>query len=91
MKTATYIKLDTDVKKQAQALAEELGFSLSSVINAQLKNFVRQQNFTVSKVPQMSDWLENELAIIEEDIKEGKNIVGSASTPEELDAFFAKL
>lgn len=91
MKTAAYIKLDTVVKQQAQRLAMDLGFSLSTVINAQLKEFVRSQKLTVSNVPQMSLELEELLGPIMKDIKAKRNLIGLMETPEDVRRVFAKL
>ncbi len=41
MKTQINVKIDTDVKKKAQAQAKKLGLSLSAVINATLSQFAR--------------------------------------------------
>lgn len=96
MKTATYIKLDTDVKKQAQKLAGRFGLSLSTMINVQLKQAVRDQRIELSvEFPpeQMTPELEKALAIVEKDIKKNglKNTSGPFGTAEELDQFFDSL
>jgi len=43
MKTLINIKADKEIKKDAQRIAADLGFSLSAVINAYLKQFVRNK------------------------------------------------
>ena len=43
MKTVINIKTDKKVKDEAKKIAEEMGLSLSAVINAQLKQLVREQ------------------------------------------------
>lgn len=94
MKTATYIKLDTQVKQQSQILAEKLGLSLSAMVNVQLKQAVRDQRVELSvEFPpeQMTPALEKKLAKIDKDIKTGKNLVGPFRTAEELDQFFNTL
>lgn len=91
MKTLTHIKLDATVKQEAQHLAEDLGFSLSATVNALLKQFIREQSLTVTRAPQMSEWLENLLAEIEEDIRLGKNVSKPITTHQELTTFFRKL
>ena len=50
MKTAAIsVKIDPKVKKEAQRIANDLGFSLSDVVNASLKNLVREKtiNYTL--------------------------------------------
>ena len=94
MKTATYIKLDTDVKEQAQTLAEKLGLSLSAMVNVQLKQVVRDQRIELNvEFPpeQMTPALEKKLAKIDKDIKAGKNMIGPFRTAAELDQFFNAL
>jgi len=57
MKTVINIKTDKEVKKNAKKVAEDLGFSLSAVINAYLKQFVRNKEVYFGLVPQMSSEL----------------------------------
>lgn len=94
MKTATYIKLDTDVKTQAQKLAEKFGLSLSTMINVQLKQAVREQRIELSvEFPdeQMTPALEKRLAKIDKDIKAGKNLSPLLSSAEEAREYLSKL
>ncbi|HTE48680.1 MAG TPA: type II toxin-antitoxin system RelB/DinJ family antitoxin [Candidatus Paceibacterota bacterium] len=49
MKTSVLnIKIDPKVKKGAQKVADELGFSLSSIVNASLKNLMRSKTISFS-------------------------------------------
>ena len=49
MKTAVLnIKIDPKVKNEAQKVADELGFSLSAIINASLKNLARSKTVSFS-------------------------------------------
>lgn len=94
MKTATYIKLDTDVKKQAQKLASRFGLSLSTMINVQLKQAVREQRIELSvEFPpeQMTPALEKKLAKIDKDIKAGKNLSRVLSSPQEVRDYLQSL
>ena len=44
MKTAAIsVKIDPKVKKEAQRVAKELGFSLSDIVNASLRNLAREK------------------------------------------------
>lgn len=45
---AIIIKTDPQVKAQAQKTARDLGFSLSSIVNAFLKQFVKTKTITFS-------------------------------------------
>ena len=49
MKTSVLnIKIDPKVKKEAQKVADELGFTLSAIINASLKNLARSKTISYS-------------------------------------------
>ena len=51
MDTTMLIKTKKDLKLQAQELAQELGLSLTDVVNASLRQFVINQGITISKTP----------------------------------------
>ena len=74
MKTVINIKTDKEVKKNAQELASQLGLTLSDVLNASLRNFIRTREVYFSAIPRMTPELEHLLGRIEKDIKEGKNL-----------------
>ncbi|MBI3631401.1 MAG: type II toxin-antitoxin system RelB/DinJ family antitoxin [Candidatus Staskawiczbacteria bacterium] len=49
MKTSVLnIKIDPEVKNEAQKVADEFGFSLSAIINASLKDLVRSKTISYS-------------------------------------------
>ncbi len=49
MKTAVLnIKIEPKVKKEAQKVADELGFTLSAIINASLRNLARTKTISYS-------------------------------------------
>lgn len=67
------IKTESNLKKEVVKLADELGFSLSSLINAYLKHFARTKtvDFTLNEeIP--SDWMIKQLAESKADIKAGR-------------------
>lgn len=45
--TSIHIKLESAIKAQAQETAEELGLSLSAVMKALLKQFIRTQRLSI--------------------------------------------
>lgn len=51
MDTTILIKTKKDLKLQAQGLARDLGFSLTDIVNASLRQFVVNQGITISKIP----------------------------------------
>jgi len=59
MKTQVNLKIDTHIKEKAQKMAQELGLSLSSVVNATLSQFARTGELQLSVAPRMTPFLEN--------------------------------
>ena len=84
MKTLISIKIDKDIKTKAQNLSQNLGIPLSTLVNAYLRQFVREKKATFSTAWQMSPELESILGPIESDIKRGKNISTAISSAKEL-------
>lgn len=80
MKTLINIKADKEVKENAKKLAKDLGLSLSAIINAYLKEFVRNRAVYFSHVPRMSRGLEALIGKVERDIEEKKNMSRSFSS-----------
>ncbi|KKR27102.1 MAG: hypothetical protein A3C27_00765 [Candidatus Levybacteria bacterium RIFCSPHIGHO2_02_FULL_39_36] len=66
------IKTEVSTKKQAQRIASELGVSLSSIINAYLKQFVRTRRIEFDLREEPSDYLLQSLKESQEDIKAGR-------------------
>ena len=91
MKTVINIKTDKEVKKNAQELARQLGLSLSDVLNASLRNFIRTREVYFSAIPRMTPEFEKLLGPIEEDIKHGRNLSPAFSSPEEMDKYLDSL
>ena len=66
------IRTDAQVKTRAQAIAEELGLSLSAVVNALLRQFVRTESLRVSVRPETpSDYMVGLLRDAETDLESG--------------------
>jgi addiction module RelB/DinJ family antitoxin len=68
------IKTDKSVKEEAQKIAKILGLPLSTIINAYLKEFVREKSVRISLEPQIRPEVENFLAKASRDYKNKKNI-----------------
>lgn len=81
------IKTDKKVKEDAQKLAKELGFTLSALVTASLKQFIRTQSVSFSASYKMTPYLEGILEEVEKDIKEGKNLSPKFSTAKEMDEY----
>jgi len=76
MKTATSIKLDKDVKRDADKLAKKLGLSLSSIINASLKQAISERRVVFSVEPELNQESENIFLKAISDIKAKRKISG---------------
>ncbi|MBU1178997.1 type II toxin-antitoxin system RelB/DinJ family antitoxin [Patescibacteria group bacterium] len=91
MKTLINIKADKEVKDGAQKIAEELGLSLSAIINASLKQLIKNKGVCFSAVPRMTPYLENIIREAKKDYKASKNIVGPFATTKEMDKYLNSL
>ncbi len=75
MSTTTLIsvKVQPEVKKRAQKLAYELGFTLSSLINGLLRQVIKTRTVTFSAVDETpSDYMIQALKESKEDVKAGR-------------------
>ena len=72
--TSLHIKIDAEIKEQAQQTAQELGLSLSAVMKALLKQFIRTKHLSVgvAEIPNIS--LRRSLQQADEDIQAGKTM-----------------
>jgi addiction module RelB/DinJ family antitoxin len=73
--TSLHIKIEPDIKREAQKTAEELGLSLSAVTKALLKQFIRTKRLSVSTrdLPEIPNaYLRKALKQSEEDEKSGR-------------------
>ena len=82
-KTVINIKADKEVKIKAQKIAKELGIPLSTVINAYLKEFIRNREVRLSLEPRLRPEIEKILKKASEDFKKGINISPVFSSAEE--------
>lgn len=72
MQTAVInVKVRSDIKKQAQKVAEELGLSLSAAINGFLRHFVKTKTVTFGIEEEPSEWMIHELAKSKKNIEKG--------------------
>lgn len=92
MKTAMInIKTETHVKAEAQKLAKELGFSLSSIVTASLKQFIRTREVQFSMSHKMTPYLEGVLKQIDKDINANKNLSKNFTNIKEMDSYLDTL
>jgi addiction module RelB/DinJ family antitoxin len=72
--TSLHIKIEPAIKEQAQKTAEELGLSLSAVMKALLKQFIRTKHLSIGIREIPNEYLRQSLKQSEEDIKMGRVI-----------------
>lgn len=74
--TVISIKTDKDVKEEAQRIAKEMGFPLSTLINAFMRQFIKNKTvyFTIMPTENIGEAMGKELEKIEKDIKKGLNL-----------------
>ncbi len=67
------VKVNPQVKKEAQQVAEDLGLSLSALINGYLRQLVRNKTVIFSSLEEIpTDYLLESLRESKEEIKTGK-------------------
>ena len=84
MKTVIHFITDKEVKENAQEVARALGLTLSDVINAALRNLIRERTVIFSDIPKMSSKLEKRLESMEEDLKLNRNLSPRFKTAQEF-------
>ncbi len=90
-KTIINLKISKSLKQDAQELAEELGMPLTTIITANLKEFVRSRSLTISAFPRLKPEIEKELAAAITDYQKGKNISPIYSGADEVAAHLRSL
>ncbi len=91
MRTVINIKADKEVKENAQKLAKELGLSLSDVLNASLRNFIRTREVYFSAIPRVVPEFERFLGNVEKDIKQKKNLSPAFHSFDEINGYLGDL
>lgn len=67
------VKVNTVLKREAMKVAENLGFTLSGVVNAYLKQLVRTKKVDFSLVSEIpSDYMIKAMREAEQDVKNGR-------------------
>jgi addiction module RelB/DinJ family antitoxin len=92
MRTLLNIKIEEDLKVEAQRVASELGFPLSTLLNAYLRQLIKNKTvyFTAKSSYYMSAELEDELRDVELDIKRGRNISKAFKSSSEAIAYLKR-
>lgn len=84
------IKTDKEVKEEASKIAAELGVPLSTVINAYLKEFVREKSIQISIEPRLRPEIGKLLEKASDDYKKRENISDKFSDAEGIIGYLRK-
>ena len=87
MKTIITLKADQETKEGAKKVAKELGLPLSTIINAYLKQFIRNREAYFSMAPKMTPELEALIGITRRDYEKRKNLSPLFSSAKEAVLF----
>lgn len=72
--TVLNVKIDRQLKQQAQAVAKALGLPVSTLVTASLREIVRNRSITISDPPRLRPEVEAELLEISAEAHAGKNL-----------------
>lgn len=78
--TSIHVKIESDIKVQAQKTAGELGLSLSAVMKALLKQFIRTQRLSVGLGEEPSAYMIEALRKSDKEYKERNTSPSFANT-----------
>ena len=84
------IKTDPEVKQQIQEFAAELGVPVSVIMNAQIKQMLRDRRIVLSTELEPTPYLEKIIREVEKDLKTGRNVSPSFSSAEDMFAHLDK-
>ncbi len=84
------IKTDKEVKEEAAKIAAELGVPLSTVINAYLKEFVREKSIKISIEPRLRPEIGKLLKKASDDYKKIENTSDKFSDAEGIIGYLRK-
>jgi len=84
MNTTIHIKTDTKTRDNAKKVAEEFGFTLTSLVNALLKQVARTKSLNLNLEEKPNKYMIKALKKAEEDVKAGK-VISFKSGKEALD------
>ncbi len=72
MKTVISVKIDKEVKVSAQEVAKSAGLTLSTLVNAYLRQVAATRRIEIYSPEQMTPKLEKLIAEVEAELKSGK-------------------
>ena len=77
-------KTDPGTKKQLQAFAAELGVPVSVIMNAQIKQLLRDHTITLSTELQPTVYLEKIMRQVNQDLKTGHDISPTFTSADDM-------
>lgn len=78
------VKIDEQLKREAQILAKSLGLSLSAIVENKLREVVRERRIVFEEEFVPNEKTAKELRKIEADVKAGRNLSKPFKTFQEL-------
>lgn len=91
MKIMINIRADREVKEKAQMVARDLGLPLSTIINAYLRQFIRNKEVHFFIEGELKPSVKRRLDRLHRDVKEGKNLSPVFHGAKEMDAYLDSL
>jgi addiction module RelB/DinJ family antitoxin len=89
--TVISVKTDKSTKNAAQKVAHDLGIPLSTVLNAYLRQFVRDKAVSVHMEPKLLPEVEKELLAVIKEARAGKNLSPTFSSMKDANDYLNKL
>ena len=83
-KALLYIKLDAEIKRELQEFAAEIGVPVSVLMNAQIKQLLRDRKVTLSAELEPTPYLERVMRQVDADVEAGRNITSTSTAAEAL-------
>jgi addiction module RelB/DinJ family antitoxin len=91
MKTLLNVKIEENVKKEAKIIAQDFGLSMSALVNALLRQVIREKCLDLFVAPKPSKKLETLLKKMERDIQRSQNLSPKFSTGKKAIAYLDSL
>ncbi|HEX8226936.1 MAG TPA: DUF6364 family protein [Candidatus Saccharimonadales bacterium] len=85
------IKIDAQLKEEAQKLAKNLGLSLSAIVENKLRQAVQERRIVFEEPLIPNARTAKQLRAIEADVKAGRNLSPAFSTIADLETYLNKL
>jgi DNA-damage-inducible protein J len=85
MNTLIHIRTDKKIKDEAQKILEDMGFNISSFVNASMRKLIREKKIEFEYYPNTKTT--SELKKAEMDVKKSKNLSPSFSDSKKMDDY----